>query len=78
MVLGSILETPARQIVVFGSLLGLLVLCAFSIRAYVSESRAERREREAGYTTLWSSRYRDYWQLHPKTGAVVRRPGERV
>ena len=76
MVVGSILPTPARQIVVLISLFGLVVLCVVALHGYLSQSRAEHREREAGYTTLWASRYRDYWQLHPKTGAVIRRPGE--
>ena len=35
-----------------------------------------RRELAAGYTTLFGRAY-PYWQLDPKTGEVLRRPGER-
>jgi hypothetical protein len=44
--------------------------------AFSAMSDAMRREREAGYTTLYSV-HRELWQLHPKTGEVLRRPGER-
>ncbi len=39
--------------------------------------RATRREAEAGYTTLWY-RYYHLWQLDPRTGEALRRPGERT
>ena len=39
-------------------------------------TRRERQERRVGYTTTYESYYRDYWQLDPKTGEVLRRPGE--
>jgi hypothetical protein len=56
----------------------LLVVCGVRAgRAAISEMRAEGRERAAGYTTLLRSRrYRNLWQLDPRTGGVVRRPGE--
>jgi hypothetical protein len=55
----------------------LLVVCGVRAgRAAISEMRAEGRERAAGYTTLRSRRYRNLWRLDPKTGGVVRQPGE--
>jgi hypothetical protein len=75
--LGSLLSQPMRGIVI-GALVVLLVVCGVrGGRAAISEMRAEGRERAAGYTTLLRSRrYRNLWQLDPRTGGVVRRPGE--
>jgi hypothetical protein len=56
----------------------LLVVCGVrAARATISQMRAEAHERAAGYTTLRAGRYRNLWQLDPKTGGVDRRPGER-
>ena len=38
--------------------------------------RRDGQERAAGYTTLHARFYWLYWQLDPKTGEVLRRPGE--
>jgi hypothetical protein len=40
----------------------------------VGMARAMRRERAAGYTTLFDPTKRSLWQLHPRTGEVVRPP----
>jgi hypothetical protein len=60
------------------ALLGLVVSPAgfFGI-PWFTRIRASIRETQAGYTTLYD-RYYDLWQLDPKTGAVLRHPGERV
>ena len=63
-----------------GALLGgvglvwILALAAIGGRAVVSSARMERREYKAGYTTLSGRGLGKYWQLDPKTGAIVRPP----
>lgn len=57
-------------------LLVVLVLAGAGIRAGVLLANAMDREKEVGYTTLHGV-HRDLWQLDPKTGEVLRRPGER-
>ncbi len=54
----------------------MLPFAGVGLWAGVELGAAMRREREGGYTTLYSV-YRELWQLHPKTGEVLRRPGER-
>jgi hypothetical protein len=76
MVIGSTLDPPVRPTVVIAAFVGLLVSGVIGTRTYLLEMGAEHRERDAGYTTLLSRRYRDYWQLDPRSGVVVRRPGE--
>jgi hypothetical protein len=39
---------------------------------------AMRRETKAGYTTLYDGRKAHLWQLDPRTGEVIRRPGQPV
>jgi len=53
-------------------------IAATAILAYATyrHTRRERQERRVGYTTTYESYYRDYWQLDPRTGEVLRRPGE--
>lgn len=74
MVVGSQLDLAARQVVVLLALAGVLAFAARAAHAGIRLSPAARRERAAGYTTLFSRRYQDLWQLDPHTGAVVRRP----
>jgi hypothetical protein len=75
--LGSLLSQPMRGIVIVAFLVLGLVCAVRSGRAAISEMRSEGRERAAGYTTLLRSRrYRNLWRLDPRTGSVVRRPGE--
>ena len=52
-----------------------LLLGGLGVVAGLAESRAAMREVNACYTTL-NNRYAAYWQLDPKTGDVLRRPGE--
>jgi hypothetical protein len=74
--LGSLLSQPVRGIVIVAFVV-LLVACGVrGGRAAISQMRAEAHERAAGYTTLPAARYRNLWRLDPKTGGVVRRPGE--
>lgn len=54
----------------------VLVFAAIGLWASLRTFGAIEREREAGYTTL-HGRYFELWQLDPKTGEVLRRPGER-
>jgi hypothetical protein len=58
-----------------GAVIGVFVLSAGWIAGSIGESRATLRE-VAGYTTVYERHY-ELWQLEPRTGAVVRRPGER-
>jgi len=74
--LGSLLPQPARTIVIVAAVILVAACSVRAGRAAISEMRAEGRERGAGYTTLRSRRYRNLWRLDPKTGGVVRRPGE--
>ena len=75
--LGPLLSQPMRGVVIVAVVVLGLACCVRLARAAISEMRAEGRERAAGYTTLLRSRrYRNLWQLDPKTGGVVRRPGE--
>ena len=74
--LGSLLSQPMRGIVIVAFVVVLVVCGVRASRAAISEMRTEGRERAAGYTTLRVARYRNLWRLDPKTGGVVRRPGE--
>ena len=47
-----------------------------SMLAFVKKAAAIRRESAAGCTTL-SGQATHYWQLDPKTGEVLQRPGKR-
>lgn len=73
---GSALQQPVR-----GAVTGLLlvigiVVTVAAFAAALASLATSRRERAAGYTTLYGEK-RDLWQLDPTTGAVLRRPGER-
>jgi energy-converting hydrogenase Eha subunit H len=57
------------------ALIGLVGAAGLAVAA-VGIARAIRRERAAGYTTLFDSTKGNLWQPHPKTGEVVRAPGE--
>ncbi|MBA2718647.1 MAG: hypothetical protein H0U52_05275 [Chloroflexi bacterium] len=73
---GSILpEAPRHVIVVIGLVLAIGGAIVQAILAWRLRS-AQRREKVAGYTTLFNDEFRDLWLLDPATGAVVRRPGE--
>ena len=74
--LGPLLSHPMRGIVIVAVVVLGLACCVRLARAALSQMRAEARERAAGYTTLRVARYRNLWRLDPKTGGVVRRPGE--
>ena len=76
MIAASALEGPVASVLGIAGLIWILAWAALGFRAVVSSSRMERREYQAGYTTLSGRGLGKYWQLDPKTGAVVRRPGE--
>jgi hypothetical protein len=78
MVVGSLLDQPFRPIVVLLALSGVITFAVKGIREYLAEIGVERDEHGVGYTTLRRSRYRDLWQLDPRTGTVLRRPGEKA
>jgi len=77
MLVGSNVPGQVGSVIVVGSCAWTVFWGALCSRAGVGAIVVERRERAAGYTTLFAGQYRRYWQLDPKTGAVVRRPGER-
>jgi hypothetical protein len=52
-----------------------LLVVGLGFRAAIRQNQAERRERDAGYTTLYGT-WLKLWQLDAKTGEVLRRPGE--
>ena len=73
---GSFLpEAPRHVVVVIGLTLaigGAIVQAILALRL----RSAQRREKRAGYTTLFDEQFQELWLLDPRTGAVVRRPGE--
>ena len=71
-----VLPEPVRSVVTTAALLGSLGGAAGLGWASILGWHTARRERRAGYTTIYGS-YLDAWQLDPKTGEVLRRPGER-
>ena len=76
MLVGALIGPPVRQFLVVGALAGLLTFAIVAIHAAVNQVQAERRERDAGYTTLYGRDKRRYWHLDHKTGLVIRRPLE--
>ena len=54
----------------------MLVSTACLAIASIQQIRRDRQETSAGYTTRYADSYWLYWQLDPKTGEVLRRPGE--
>jgi hypothetical protein len=53
----------------------ILLVAGLGFRSAIRQNQAVGRERDAGYTTLYGS-WLKLWQLDPKTGEVLRRPGE--
>ena len=53
----------------------ILLSGGLNFRAAIRLGQATRRESAAGYTTRYTG-WRKLWQLDPKTGEVLRRPGE--
>ena len=74
--LGTLVPTPLSGPFFVGFFVLSLGCCAIALRAFIGMYSATRQEQRAGYTTLVGRPYRRYWQLDPKTGAVIRRPGE--
>ena len=74
-VAASFLGFEARAVLIAVLALPGMAGAVVSSQARMAELRARRREREAGYTTEFGEG-RDLWQLEPRTGAVLRRPGE--
>jgi hypothetical protein len=72
-VVGMVLTgSEAALYTAFGWVLGMVLILVL-----IAVQRAtERREVRAGYTTLMN-RHQNLWQLHPRTGAALRAPGER-
>jgi hypothetical protein len=70
------LNNPARSIALAALLVPGLMLTIVGYRSWMGMNRRKRRERQAGYTTLYDSAGIDLWQLDPRTGAVIRRPRE--
>ena len=74
-VVAALLPEGLREIVQPAAAVVGLVAVAILIWAGLGQGRAELAEIAAGYTTLYHQN-RELWQLDPKTGEVLRRPGE--
>ena len=72
----AVFDGPPRVVVVWALAIPGIAAAILSTRAWYASMRAEKREREAGYTTEFDIAGKDLWQLDPKTGIVLRRPGE--
>jgi hypothetical protein len=68
---------PLRDVGMAAGILAMLVDGAAILWAEADRHWAERRERDAGYTSR-ADRSFELWQLDPDTGEVLRRPGERL
>lgn len=77
LLIGSQAHDPLRALAFTGAIGIGLVSLGWVLRAGLYLMQAERREVQAGYTTLYSARYRHLWQLDPRTGAVIRPPEPR-
>lgn len=74
MFVGSYAEPVVRQGLVLGAVAAIIVISVVGLHAGWHEALAERAEKDAGYVTLFGWRYRRYWHLDARTGAVIRRP----
>lgn len=74
---GTLLEGPPRHAIIVVGVVVAILFGAYVLIAGILMAQAERREVSAGYTTLYSGRYRHLWQLDPRTGAVIRPPQPR-
>lgn len=73
---GSLLPSPAHESMLLVGVIWLVGFGGIALRASVSSYRAIRREREAGYSTLYGREFRALWHLDPTTGAVLREPSD--
>jgi hypothetical protein len=76
-VVGMVLLPGAPEGVILGLLIAAIASAILGLPSGLRGMDATRAEHAAGYTTLNGMEYR-YWQLEPKTGKVLRRPGERT
>jgi hypothetical protein len=67
--------SPQRDRPVDDALGASLGLLACAIYGVIKLRRVQENELYLGYTTL-QGRWLEYWQLEPKTGAIIRRPGD--
>lgn len=74
LIVGTLTHDPLRSVAYIAAVVIGLGFSAWIVSAGYLMMQAERREVRAGYTTLYSRRYRHLWQLDPRTGAVVRPP----
>ena len=74
---GPQLHVPSLLLAVVVAVFGVAAVAALPVNLWARRRLRARTTRElaAGYTTLPGRAY-DHWQLDPKTGAVLRRPGE--
>jgi len=73
---GFAFASPVRDFISFGAFGALLILVLLGLGAVARTVAAIRRERLAGYTTLFGREHRSLWHLDPITGAVIRPPIE--
>lgn len=76
LVFGSYQAEAVRGPVVSSGIIWLLFWLALAYRAQYLGFRATQREAAAGYTTKFDEYRHQLWHLDPKTGEVLRRPGE--
>ncbi len=76
MAVAFLVDPSVRGLLLAGLAIPGLLLVVQTARAYKAEAAASRRERAAGYTTLYGRQYADLWQLDADTGEVIHRPGE--
>jgi hypothetical protein len=71
-------DKPAKSVVMFiFAFIGITAgICL--IGAGVCMGRAMSRESRAGYTTLYDTRKSHLWLLDPRSGEVLRKPGEKM
>ena len=74
-VVGIALPESARRLVFGTGATASIIIGALAMHPHVNLYFAEVREAKAGYTTTYGYRM-DLWQLDPKTGEVLRAPGE--
>lgn len=71
----AVLDGAARYVADIALGIAGLTAVLLASRARWASLQMDRRESEAGYTTRCGS-HQELWQLEPRTGAVLRRPGE--
>lgn len=75
-VLAGLLDSPIASLIADLGGASVIAWALIGTGAAAKSLVTGRREVKAGYTTLNGRGYRRFWQLDPKTGAAIRRPGK--